>query len=95
MVDQRGTLTAAENRVLQVLREAPADLGPHTETTEVHALPRVYDSPLDAATVIGADRATRSVRLVDAKVARRLAARGWVTIDAGGTCRLAPEAELP
>lgn len=87
MVDHRGTLTPAEHAALEFLMAGPADLGPRTEEVSVRPLPRLWDEPPAIAAAKLADAAQRAggfVRTIEAKVARRLAGRGWVLIDAGG-----------
>lgn len=90
MVDHRGTLTGPEHDTLVWLLEAPALLGPRTETVRRRRLPRLYDTrdQVDAgnrlADVLDQERTVDVDRYVDRKLARRLASAGWVSIDAGG-----------
>jgi hypothetical protein len=98
MVDNRGTLTPDEHRVLEMLRHGPADLGARTEATVRHRRPRLWDQAnqtLAAArladSIADDDRGAtplEPVRTVDRQVARRLAGRGLVIIDVGGRCSL-------
>lgn len=97
MVDRRGTLTADEHAVLEMLRHGPADLGARTEQTVRHRRPRLYDQPPTVAAGRLADSLAADdlgetpldpVRTVDRRTARALAKRGLVVIDAGGTCSL-------
>lgn len=94
MVDHRGTLTGDEHAVLEFLLEGPALLGPRTEILTRRPVPVLYDQPSAVAagrladTVADPDRPAEVVRTVDAKIVRRLAERGWVLIDAGGTATI-------
>lgn len=75
-----GTVTAAENAVLEFLRAGPADLGARTGE---YTVPRGLPTAL---------REVDHVRLVDAKTTRRLAAAGLVTIE-HGRATITPAAE--
>lgn len=87
MVDNRGTLTAAERAALEYLADGPALLGPSTGTVARRPLPSLYTAANDtlagarlADAVNAADRRQEVDRLVDRKTAVRLAKAGLIVV---------------
>lgn len=84
--DRAASCTTDELRVVEVLRDGPAVIGPRTEVTTLRPLAPM---PWSGAPLKFGD--PRPVRTVASRPARSLQSKGWVTIDAGGTVALVPD----